>query len=98
MASGKKAIQLKVSDDTKELIRHSHPQLKHKLRNALRMIIDDPLCGKALKEELNGLRSFRVGKIRIINSIGENNIIEIITIGPRKTIYEETYKLINEEE
>ena len=88
---------LKVSDDTKKLIRFSHPQLKRKLQDALCMIVDDPLCGKGLKEELIGLRSFRVGKIRVIYSIGQNNIIEIITIGTRKTIYKETFKLISKE-
>lgn len=97
MAARKKEVLLKMSDDTKKLIRHSHPQLKRKLRDALRMIIDDPLCGKALKEELIGLRSLRVGRIRVIYSIVEDSIIEVITIGPRKTIYEETFKIISKE-
>lgn len=98
LAARKKEVLLKVSNDTKKLIRHSHPQLKRKLRDALRMIIDDPLCGKALKEELFGLRSLSVGRIRIIYSIGEDAGIEVITIGPRKTIYEETFKLISKEQ
>lgn len=95
MAARIKETKLKVSNDIKELIRRTHPQLKGKLREALRMIINDPNCGKALKEELSGLRSLRIGKIRIIYALGENNTIEIITIGPRKTIYEETFKLIS---
>jgi mRNA interferase RelE/StbE len=89
---------LKMSDDTAGMIRHSHPQLKQKLRDALRMIINDPCCGKTLKEELKGLRSLRVGSIRIIYATTEQNIIEIVTIGPRRIIYEETYKLISQEE
>ena len=48
-------VRLKVSDDIAKLIRHAHPQLKRKLRDALRMIMNDPYCGKALKEELKGL-------------------------------------------
>jgi mRNA interferase RelE/StbE len=87
--------KLKVTDETARLIRHAHPELKRKLKAALQMILNDPRCGKALREELKGLNSFRVGNIRIIYSAARKNIIEIITIGPRKDIYEETYKLIN---
>ena len=97
MAGKHKAARLKVSDDTKKMIRGSHPQLKRKLRESLRMIMNDPYCGKALKDELTGLRSFRVGNIRIIFTVAQENIIEIVTIGPRKTIYEETFKLISRE-
>lgn len=93
----KSETRLKVSDDTTKLIRHSHPELKRKLKAALQMILNDPRCGKALKEELKGLYSFRVGNIRIIYAVAEKDIIEIVTIGPRKNIYEETYKIINRE-
>ncbi len=61
------------------------------------MILNDPRCGKSLREELKGLNSFRIGNIRIIYSAKKKDIIEIITIGPRKDIYEETYKLISRE-
>jgi len=98
MASMKPEIKLKVSDDTARLIRHSHPELKRKLRAALQMILKDPRCGKALREELKGLYSLRVGSIRIIYAATKEDIIEIVTIGPRKNIYEETYRLISREE
>jgi mRNA interferase RelE/StbE len=40
------------------------------------------------------LRSFRVGRLRIIYRLAQNRQIEIVAIGPRKTIYEETYSLL----
>lgn len=95
MGSGQSISKLKVSDDTTQLLRHSHPRLKGKLKAALRMILDNPHIGKALREELKGLYSLCVGSIRIIYKVSSKNIIEIIAIGPRKTIYKETYKLIS---
>ena len=55
----------------------------------------DPQSGKALKDELEGLQSFKVGKFRVVYTISKNKgIIEVVAIGPRKTIYEETLKLL----
>ena len=63
----------------------------------MRTIIDDPMSGKTLTHELQGLRSFRVGRIRVIYSVVSMTLIEIVSIGPRKSIYEETYKIISRE-
>lgn len=61
------------------------------------MILSDPHSGKALKEELSGLRSFRIGRFRIICRIAPGKEIEIIAIGPRENIYRETYLLLRKE-
>ncbi len=70
-----------------------HPDLKRKTRASMKMILADPSSGKALKEELAGLRSFRVGTFRVIYRV-MRNIVEIVAIGPRERIYEETYRLL----
>jgi len=67
------------------------------VRAAFRLILDDPLTGKSLKEELEGLRSFRITRFRIIYRITKQKVVEIIAVGPRKTIYEETMKLLLKE-
>lgn len=97
MPSSVSTVRLKVSEETARLIRHSHPVLKRRIREALRSIIDEPASGKALAEELRGLHSFRIGRIRIIYAIISENQIEIVAIGPRKTVYEETYRIISRE-
>ncbi|MBN2255009.1 MAG: type II toxin-antitoxin system RelE/ParE family toxin [Deltaproteobacteria bacterium] len=51
------------------------------------------LNSKALKDELGDLRSFRVGKVRIIYQMN-GSTVEIITVGPRKIIYQETHRLL----
>ena len=63
--------KLRIPNDTVSLIRGLHPELKKKIRAALLEITDDPLSGKPLKDELHGLWSYRIKKIRIIN---EKNI------------------------
>jgi mRNA interferase RelE/StbE len=87
--------KLLVPDDIAKLIRTMHPHLKKKVKASLQMILSDPLSGKALKDELMGLRSFRVGKIRIIYRISRKKQIEIVADGPRERIYEETFRLVN---
>ena len=48
-------------------------------------------CGK----KLEGLRSFRVGRLRIVFRIAaEARTVDIVAIGPRRSIYEETYRLV----
>jgi hypothetical protein len=49
-----------------------------------------------LKNDLAGLRSFRVGRLRIIYRV-ERNVVEIVAIGPRERIYEETFFILKKE-
>ena len=86
--------KLKVPDNVSELIRNMHPHLKKKIKAALQTILSDPNSGKALKDEFSGLRSFRVSRFRILYRISDQKLIEIIAIGPRECIYEETFRLL----
>ncbi|HWP90747.1 MAG TPA: type II toxin-antitoxin system RelE/ParE family toxin [Thermodesulfobacteriota bacterium] len=90
------SYKLKLSDDVRDLVSHLHPEIKRKVRTALSKIIKDPLSGKGLRGELQGMRSLRVSKFRIIYR-PVPDIIEVIAIGPRRTIYEETLRLIRKE-
>jgi mRNA interferase RelE/StbE len=86
-------FRLRVPDEVADLIRGMHPHLKKKVRASLKLIMADPGEGKSLRDELSGLRSFRVGRFRIIYAV-KKNIIEIVAVGPRERIYEETYLLL----
>ena len=90
-------IRLKLSEETRSLIQHLHPELKRKVRATLEQILQDPNSGKALRDDLQGLRSLPVGRFRIIYC-ALPTVIEIVAIGPRKTIYEDTLRLIRREE
>ena len=71
----------------RNLIRHLPPELKAKVKAALRSISDDPYRAKELREELVGLRSYRIGRSRVIYRI-VGSMVQIVALGPRADIYE----------
>lgn len=85
--------RLRVPGDVASLIRGLHPELKRKMRSALDAVVVDPSVGKALRDELTGLRSCRVGRFRIIYRVA-GSVIEIVAVGPRTTIYKETWRRV----
>lgn len=89
--------KLRVANDVATLLAHLHPDLKRKVRAALEAILADPHTGKALKDELQGLRSFRIGKFRLIYRLRHRQI-DLVAFGARERIYEETYQLISRPE
>jgi mRNA interferase RelE/StbE len=97
MSPGSGKRKLRAPLEVAELVRRMHPQLKFKVKEALKDIVKNTNSGKALKDELEGLRSYRVKRFRIIYRVG-SSYIEIIAIGPRRLIYEETFRIISREE
>ncbi len=89
--------RLRVPDHLVEFVRGLHPEIKRKIRGSLKIIAIEPNSGKPLKDELEGLRSFRVSRFRIIYRVAKPKEIQIVAIGPRRRIYEETYRLIKKE-
>jgi len=89
--------KLRVPDQLVTFIRSLHPEIKRKIRGSLKHIATEPNAGKPLKDELEGLRSFRVSRFRIIYRIAARKEVQVIAIGPRERIYEETYRLIRKE-
>ncbi len=86
--------KLVVTKELQELIRTMHPSLKKKVKASLKMILSEPHSGKALMEEPSGLRSFRIRSFRIIYRVKEPEQIELVAIGPRERIYQETFRMI----
>jgi len=90
--------KLRVPDEIASLIRGLHPRIKGQIKAAFGNIIVNPYCGKALKDELEGLRSFKVKRYRIIYRISPRKELEVVVIGPRRNIYEETFRIIQKEQ
>ena len=86
--------RFRVPDDVVRLIRGLHPELKQKVRSALALLGRDAQAGKALQAELDGMRSLRAGRFRIIYRLSGRRIVEINSVGPRERIYEETLRLL----
>ncbi len=78
-------------------IRGLHPEIMRKIKGLLQTLLAEPHAGKPLREELEGFRSFRVSRFRIVYQIASKGEIQVIAIGPRERIYEETYHLIQRE-
>jgi len=89
--------KLRVPDHLVKFIRGLHPEIKRRIKGSLKNIAIDPNAGKPLKDELEGLRSFRVSRFRIIYRIAGGKEIQVIAIGPRERIYEQTYRLLRKE-
>ncbi|MEA3275250.1 MAG: type II toxin-antitoxin system RelE/ParE family toxin [Pseudomonadota bacterium] len=94
MGVGVAIHKLRIPDDAARLIRSLHPTIKRKVRAALQAIVEAPACGKPLKEELAGIRSYRIGRFRIVYRLAEDGSIEVVTLGPRRYVYEETYRKV----
>ena len=93
----RRQIKLRVPVEIVAFIRGCHPKLKRKIRAGLKHIVSEPESGKSLKDELEGLKSYRISRFRIIYRISSKKTIEIVAVGPRKTIYEESYRIIKKE-
>ena len=78
---------LDIPDELRDFLRHLPPQLKGKIKRALDDIVENPSVGKPLRDDLFGLNSYQVGKMRVIYRLGNLAII-LVAIGPRKTIYQ----------
>ena len=89
--------KLRVPDEVAALIRGCHPQLKRKIRAGLRHLLLEPESGNSLKDDLEGLKSYRISRFRIIYRVSSKRAIDIVAVGPRKKIYEETYRIIKKE-
>ena len=73
-------------------LQHLHTQLKQKIKAALTLIEENPYLGKPLRGKLAGLMSFRATHYRIVYRVAlQRRRIEVVDIGPRKTIYEKLF-------
>jgi mRNA-degrading endonuclease RelE of RelBE toxin-antitoxin system len=76
-------------------IRKLHPEVKQEIREAIRLLVDSPLSGHVLQQELFGYRSFRVRTYRIIYGLNdEERTIDVVFVGPRRNVYEELLSLV----
>ena len=68
-------------------ISHLPPDLKSRVRRALDDLREKPETGKPLEEDLEGHRSYRIGRYRLIYRIEKERLV-LEALGPRSHIYE----------
>jgi mRNA-degrading endonuclease RelE of RelBE toxin-antitoxin system len=75
------------------IIQKLNPDVKRRVRAAVDGLLDSPLAGHALHDELSGLRSFRMGRMgkhRIVYRINDRDrVLEFLLVGLRRDIYQE---------
>jgi mRNA interferase RelE/StbE len=91
----KRRRRFRVPDEVAQLVRGLHPDIKRKVRAALDRLAQDIEAGKALQGDLKGLHSLKFARFRVIYRPSTSRIIEIVTIGPRDRVYEETLRLVS---
>jgi mRNA interferase RelE/StbE len=89
--------KIRVPDHVAALFRSLHPDIKKKTKAALRTLSTNPYEGKSLRDDLEGLKSYRIGRFRIVYRISASNRVEIVAFGPRKSIYQETLRILKKE-
>jgi len=78
-------------------IRKLHPEVKREIRKGIRMLLTSPLSGHALQFELSGYRSYRIHTYRVIYQMNEKEtMLDVVFVGPRRTVYEELRSLLQE--
>ena len=87
--------RFRIPAEVVRLVRGLHPDIKRKVRAALDRLAQDVEAGKALQGDLKGLHSLEVGRFRVIYRPATSRVIEIVTIGPRDRVYEETLRLVS---
>jgi mRNA interferase RelE/StbE len=85
--------RLRIPAEVTALLRGLHPELKRRIRSGLDRLVRDPGAWKALQGELAGLRTLRLGRIRIVYREADG-VVEVVAAGPRERIYEETLRLV----
>ena len=84
--------RLQIPDEISDRVRSLHPDLRRKIRATLNGLLNDTAQGKPLRGQLLGFNSVRVGRFRVVYCVLQDRV-EILTIGPRLTVYEEADRL-----
>ena len=66
------------------------PDLKRRVREAMRAIAGDPAQGEPLKRDLSGYIKYRVRRFRIVYEVDRAaRTVRIMAVGHRRVVYEE---------
>lgn len=77
------------------LVRRLPPDLKPAVKQAIESLRDDPHTGKPLRFELEGFRSLRRAKYRVIYRVHEEErVVEIHYFGGRRNVYDLFHRLL----
>src|SRR2546422_3727823 len=79
-------------EQTRDSVRALPPDVKRRVRAAIDELKADPAGGEPLGGELSGLHRARIGRYRVVYR-ATANALEIVAVGPRRTIYVDLERL-----
>ena len=84
-----KSYGITIAPQAKKQIEGLPSNIKSRIGNVLiNVLVKDPFIGKALKAQLKGLYSYRVGDYRIIyNVVRDELVIQVIKVMHRREVY-----------
>ena len=77
---------VRISRRAEKVLEALDARLQEQLKAALRELSTNPLLGKKLKGEFEGLRSYRLSTFRIIYRLSEL-AVEVVFLDHRKDVY-----------
>lgn len=76
----------RLSRRAEKVLDATDPRFRERLTEAIRQLSGNPLLGKKLKGELEGLRSYPVGPFRVVYRFTTERL-EVVYIEHRKDVY-----------
>ena len=80
-------FRIDVPPHVAEVIRSLPPEVKHGVKEALRLLAREPTAGEPLRRELEGLWRYRVRRFRIVYE-RVHRVVRVVAVGHRHTIYD----------
>lgn len=81
-----KPRDVRLSSRAEKALGKIEARFKNRLKEAIRELSENPLLGKKLKGEFEGLRSYRLGSFRIVFR-STRELLEVVYIDDRKDVY-----------
>ena len=80
-------VRARFTPEAARLIAHLSPEVKRLIRSAIDQLRGDPLAGSELSAELQGYRSYKVRRYRIIYRL-RGSYLDVYHVGHRRDVYE----------
>lgn len=71
-----------------EVIRALPPEIKRSVKEAVRLLANQPEAGEPLRRDLSGYSRYRVRRYRIVYQC-QGRVLRVIAVGHRRSIYED---------
>ena len=81
-----KPKSVRLSHRAEKALDGAEPRFRDRIKDAILELSKNPLLGKKLMGEFEGLRSFRLGSFRIVYRF-TREVLEVVYIDDRKDVY-----------